>query len=163
MVLDAGRKEDKASIVGRILGMGKRYDHDALPGRKRNRHPENRKSCLYIHEYRPARLDGGGGVSIIVKGMKMPDCCSECELNYDQISCSVTGTSWFSDTYVLMDFDTSTDKLGNCPLVEISPHGRLIDADELMEHVGRDRLDSRELIYQMIENAQTVIKAEDSE
>lgn len=33
---------------------------------------------------------------------------------------------------------------------------RLIDADELMEHVGRDRLDSRELIYQMIVNAPTV-------
>ena len=32
---------------------------------------------------------------------------------------------------------------------------RLIDADELMEHAGRDRLDSRELIMQMIENAPT--------
>lgn len=33
---------------------------------------------------------------------------------------------------------------------------RLIDADELMEHVWRDRLDSRERIVQMIENAPTV-------
>ena len=33
---------------------------------------------------------------------------------------------------------------------------RLIDADALLEHVGRDRLDSRELIAQMIENAPTV-------
>ncbi len=33
---------------------------------------------------------------------------------------------------------------------------RLIDADELMEHVGRDRLDSRELIMEMINNARTV-------
>ena len=33
---------------------------------------------------------------------------------------------------------------------------RLIDADKLLEHVGRDRLDSRELITQMIENAPTV-------
>lgn len=33
---------------------------------------------------------------------------------------------------------------------------RLIDADELMEHVYRDKLDSRELIAQMIENAQTI-------
>lgn len=37
---------------------------------------------------------------------------------------------------------------------------RLIDADELMEHVGRDRLDSRELIMDMIENAPTVEPAE---
>lgn len=34
---------------------------------------------------------------------------------------------------------------------------RLIDADELMEHAARDRLDSRELIMQMIENAPTAL------
>lgn len=33
---------------------------------------------------------------------------------------------------------------------------RLIDADELMEHVWRDKLDSRELIAKMIDNAPTV-------
>ena len=35
---------------------------------------------------------------------------------------------------------------------------RLIDADALMEHVYRDKLDSRELIAQMIETAPTVKK-----
>lgn len=33
---------------------------------------------------------------------------------------------------------------------------RLIDADELMEHVYRDKLDSRELIADMVKNAPTV-------
>ena len=33
---------------------------------------------------------------------------------------------------------------------------RLIDADELMEHVWRDKLDSRELITGMIEKAPTI-------
>ena len=33
---------------------------------------------------------------------------------------------------------------------------RLIDADELMEHVWRDKLDSRELIAEMIDNALTI-------
>ena len=32
---------------------------------------------------------------------------------------------------------------------------RLIDADELMEHVYRDKLDSRELIAEMIQSAPT--------
>lgn len=36
---------------------------------------------------------------------------------------------------------------------------RLIDADELLEHAYRDKLDSRELIAKMIKNAPTV-KAE---
>lgn len=40
---------------------------------------------------------------------------------------------------------------------------RLIDADELMEHVYRDKLDSRELIAEMIENAPTVTKQTDKE
>ena len=33
---------------------------------------------------------------------------------------------------------------------------RLVDADELMEHVYRDKLDSRELIAKMIQNAPTI-------
>ena len=33
---------------------------------------------------------------------------------------------------------------------------RLIDADALMEHVYRDRLDSRELIAEMVRNAPTI-------
>ena len=33
---------------------------------------------------------------------------------------------------------------------------RMIDADELIEHVYRERLDSRELIAQMVENAPTI-------
>lgn len=36
---------------------------------------------------------------------------------------------------------------------------RLIDADELMEHVYRDKLDSRELIADMVKNAPTVTNA----
>lgn len=34
---------------------------------------------------------------------------------------------------------------------------RLVNADELMEHVYRDKLDTRELIAKMIENTPTVV------
>ena len=40
---------------------------------------------------------------------------------------------------------------------------RLIDADELIEHVYRDKLDSRELIADMIKNAPTVTTAVEME
>lgn len=33
---------------------------------------------------------------------------------------------------------------------------RLIDADELMEHVYRDKLDSKELIAEMVKNVPTI-------
>lgn len=37
---------------------------------------------------------------------------------------------------------------------------RLIDADELIEKASREKLDTRELIMQMIENAPTVVDKE---
>ena len=37
---------------------------------------------------------------------------------------------------------------------------RLIDADELMEHVYRDKLDSRELIEAMVKNAPTICEVD---
>ena len=72
-------------------------------------------------------------MSVIVRGMEMPKNCSGCPLNYDQMACKVTGTRWWSDTMVLMGFDSDKERLYDCPLVEIpTPHGRLIDADELV-------------------------------
>lgn len=38
---------------------------------------------------------------------------------------------------------------------------RLIDADELMEHIGRDKLDSREAIMEMVKTAPTVLDTEE--
>ena len=40
---------------------------------------------------------------------------------------------------------------------------RLIDADELMEHINRDRLDSRELIAKMVEDAPTCFEKNNTE
>jgi len=38
---------------------------------------------------------------------------------------------------------------------------RLINADELMEHIGRDKLDSREAIMEMIKNTPTAISTKE--
>ena len=107
-------------------------------------------------------------MSIIIKGMEMPKNCSDCLLNYDQMMCIVTGTRWWSDTMVLMDFDSAKERLHDCPLVELPPHGRLGDLDKLMtefmdsdlDHLQRD--DWREVI-QIVADAPIVIEAEGSE
>jgi len=71
-------------------------------------------------------------MSVIIKGVQMPQSCSDCRLNYDQCACSVTGTGWYSDTMVLLGFNCDEERLQNCPLVELPEHhGRLIDADEM--------------------------------
>ena len=72
-------------------------------------------------------------MSILIKGMEMPKNCSDCPLNYDQMACIVTGTGWWSDTMVLMGFDSCKERLHDCPLIELPPHGRLVDIDKIIE------------------------------
>ena len=80
-------------------------------------------------------------MSILIKGMEMPKNCSGCPLNYDQMACKVTGTRWWSDTMVLMGFDSCKERLHDCPLIELP------FAEELAEK-----------LYKQIEKA--VIEAE---
>ena len=70
-------------------------------------------------------------MSVIVRGMEMPKSCSECPLNYDQMACDVTLTRWWSDTMVLMNFDSDKERLPNCPLVEANE--TLFSADNARE------------------------------
>lgn len=99
-------------------------------------------------------------MSIVVKGMEMPKSCSDCQLNLEQMACSVTGTRWWSDTMVLVDFDCDDERLYDCPLVELPEHhGRLIDADVLAAESLKDGaygyVDTKE-IY----DAPTIVEAE---
>ncbi len=77
-------------------------------------------------------------MSVIIRGMKMPKNCTECPFfiksnspKYPFVDCKIIGRlgSVFNCIGIPVD----------CPLVELPPHGRLIDADELT-----DRLERRE-------------------
>ena len=90
-------------------------------------------------------------MSVLIRGMEIPDNCTRCDyigLN-TAVGCPVmTGTD-----------GRATD----CPLIEIkTPHGRLIDADELMNESRKDEaygyVDTKH-IY----DAPTVIEAEGEE
>lgn len=100
-------------------------------------------------------------MSVIIKGMKMPRSCEYCRfsgiggLRNERVVCMFTGANAYMNTVQYLD---------DCPLIEVpTPHGRLIDADELLEHAWREKLDSRELIAKMIDDAPTVIPAEDGD
>ncbi|MBQ1792294.1 MAG: hypothetical protein II008_19115 [Oscillospiraceae bacterium] len=90
-------------------------------------------------------------MSILIKGMKKPKGCRSCMYSRTDIR----NVDWC----VLTEEDLPCD----CPLIKIHQHGRLIDADELIERAWRLRLDSRESIVKMINDAQTIIPAEESE
>ena len=110
-------------------------------------------------------------MDILIKNMDVISSCSDCPLNYDMMSCIITGTRWWSDRIMLMDFDCDNERLYDCPLIEVpTPHGRLIDADELMtkistmmqepdyQHDGEDWMIGLIMARDAIDNAPTVIK-----
>lgn len=105
-------------------------------------------------------------MSILIKGMKKPETCSKCPFcQFDgldlKLRCLVTDEDIF--------FDAKKKRAGNCPLVEIPPHGRLIDADKL-ENIFFDILNKPDEydkpLHDMVlelQTASTVIESEEQE
>lgn len=110
-------------------------------------------------------------MSVLIKGMKMPKCSQYCKFtemneNWERV-CTIGGRfQWHGSR--LCD---------NCPMVEVPPHGRLIDADELYEAIslnfkdlnstedfmgiGYDHCIADTLV--VIRQAPTIIEAEEEE
>ena len=121
-------------------------------------------------------------MSVFVKGMNMPRSCWECDLHCfrDNGFRNKETIQWGSTTIIPEDFrcggnnewhetnefDFLNERHPDCPLVDIpTPHGRLIDADELIrciEHAFGDK-DIVKLLANIIERQPTVIEAEVSE
>lgn len=70
-------------------------------------------------------------MSILIKGMKMPEHgCNHCFLRKGNYCTRIKP----GDYVYVVKFSLEETRHPNCPLVEIkTPHGRLIDADELLE------------------------------
>ena len=86
-------------------------------------------------------------MSILIKGMNIPKDCIECMriMLWNVFECDVSDVE-------------EGQRLSSCPLVDVpTPHGRLIDADELLEHKTDHDMISTHLIY----NAPTVIESEE--
>ena len=92
-------------------------------------------------------------MSVLIKGSIMPLMCEECPCyDCDDYSCKATGRGVIEYRY-----DGRPD---NCPLVEIpTPHGRLIDADELL----RQPMNTANYPKNYVHVAPTIIEAEVSE
>lgn len=113
-------------------------------------------------------------MSVLIKGMEMPTRCEDCfcfrrNAEYDYAYCNISSANVLGH---------GNERLNNCPLVEIPPHGRLIDADELRALYDFDGYDdhgeiTREdfdrllcrlpVIRQNIDDMPTIIEAEEAE
>ena len=71
-------------------------------------------------------------MSVLVCGMKMPKNCEECDFaSMEDVDFDYSLYCKCSKKYC--DLDALWHPIGwNCPLVEVPPHGRLVDADALI-------------------------------
>ena len=103
-------------------------------------------------------------MSILIKGMEMPQKCGQCKLfhaEYPMYCMAVKGYRTVGAPYGMSRPDW-------CPLVEIpTPHGRLIDVDDFMRHLIINTADLRTLstgtVGKALHDTPTVIEAEGSE
>lgn len=100
-------------------------------------------------------------MSLIIKGMEIPPKCRSCPC------CADDGLVDFCsavDTAVVVD--NLDQKLSCCPLVEIpTPHGRLIDADKLLEAMSQAVERDRHWVnfFGIVDESPTIIEAKVSE
>lgn len=107
-------------------------------------------------------------MSVIIKGMKMPEKCENCPC-YDYIDYVCRA----DDCFAPFDVENPEERSEHCPLVEIAtPHGRLIDADALLRVIEENSYRLRGVtnstengmfltgIRQAIDESPTIIEAE---
>ena len=117
-------------------------------------------------------------MGVYIKNMEMPQSCSACPmLEGDRMDGLCHAASkWLDDDehwtwYVYPEGDMDDSKPCNCPLAPVPPHGRLIDADALMEEfrLPKDLLDPAQVLMHItgvrvaIQTAPTIIPAEEGE
>ena len=113
-------------------------------------------------------------MSVYIKGMKMPAQCDDCPVfddNGDYPTCILTG---HSRGYNWSPFG---QRMPDCPLIHILPHGRLIDADALRQTMYHEAFETDspmqkwdsgcwiryKMFERMEETAPTIIEAEEAE
>ena len=94
-------------------------------------------------------------MSLIIKGVDMPKYCYTCPA-YDYIKsfCCVLRTKVIN---------LNDNRYKDCPLIAVPTHGRLIDADKLLESFGEALDEDRHFVnyFALVDEAPTVVEAEE--
>lgn len=91
-------------------------------------------------------------MSILIKGMNMPKNCAECPCEHYE--CMLLE----KDAEDIMPYFTGDKRHPDCPLIELPPHGRLVDADALLaSNFGGEPFKS--VIRRILMQAPTIIEA----
>ena len=97
---------------------------------------------------------------VYIRRMEMPTSCFYCPFRRkgdpDDIMCIVT-REVFEETFA---GTIETRNRGNCPLVPVPEHGRLIDADAVAERFWDGQCYFTDAIKRKLQNAPTIIPAD---
>ena len=114
-------------------------------------------------------------MSVLIKGMEMPKCCAECDAegHYENSYGDEYGFFCPFGYKAYTEKTRDVKRLDACPLVLVPPHGRLIDADALANHVAekynvkkvgeQKAFEMADFILFDIPNVPTIIPAEEGE
>ena len=120
-------------------------------------------------------------MSILIKGMEMPESCDMCAFSsyiaegddHEELWYCILD-NWNQITPILLTKDTvSNGRSMDCPLIELAPHGRLIDADAILGKINAiisahpDEADLYEqdavIVRDWLRSEPTIIEAEEGE
>lgn len=110
-------------------------------------------------------------MSILIKGMKMPTSCSDCgqfrwsnflQSDVCRIAEAIGGNGLFK-----FEEEGIAKRPSWCPLVEVPPHGRLIDADDVFHVLTSYYHHSADIQHEALKEAlarvSTIIEAEEGD
>ena len=98
-------------------------------------------------------------MSVLIKGMEMPESCVKCELMTANYGCTFVGA---------VGGESYRKRAWDCPLVEVPPHGPLVDSNRLIDiglhlmHTAKndDIANGVKWLWQYIIEAPTIIESE---
>ena len=106
-------------------------------------------------------------MSLLVKGIGMPDCCNTCPCCQRVLAYRFSGSYCGATGREIVNQGEINE---NCPLIEVPPHGRLIDADALLNLLNHCMFPSDmvtttalSMAVNWIKEAPTIIEAERDE
>ena len=114
-------------------------------------------------------------MDVLIKGMKMPKGCITCMFKFESLFNRTMWCEWLDDP--LGDYSKCDEKWRHpdCPLVEVpTPHGRLIDGDNVIKLLREQLTGDRDTVYEYYDDGlemaiselsiiPTIIEAEEGE
>ena len=88
-------------------------------------------------------------MSILIRGMEMPNVCAYCFLDASECDLHAKVNIW-------------RERHPDCPLIELPPHGDLVDRNELLAEYDRQHEGEAGNARKIMEQGETVIEAEGS-